>query len=135
MPAERQFDGFQVFSGWMALLAGQIMLLAGAPAGWSFLVFAIGAALLASLWAIETHIALDETSMSDAVAAAVGLVGVALAVIYLTRSANDLPHLLPGRDGDSKRVLVAPGVTALLVGAVLVGRAVALSLLFRPRTE
>jgi predicted membrane channel-forming protein YqfA (hemolysin III family) len=120
----RRIDGFQATSGLLGLLTGPVLLARGAPAGWSFLLIAAGIALLVTQWIIAFDIrfqAMDHTSLLLAAAA---MVFVTIAVVYLTRAANDLPSLFPGHDGDSENFRVLPGVVILTVGVVLFGRAV-----------
>ena len=50
--------------------------------------------------------------------AIVGLVLVALALVYLLDQAGDLPHAMPGYRFASTRVLYRPGAGALLAGAI-----------------
>src|SRR5579859_3171084 len=109
-------DGFQLASGVLALIAGPILLASGAPAGWSFLLMAAGALVLLAQWAIIAEIAFETSDSAQAVIAVIGVVCVGLAVVYLTRAANDLPRLFPGHDADSENFRLVPGMAALTVG-------------------
>ena len=51
----------------------------------------------------------------------------AIAVIYLTRAANDLPSLFPGHDGDSENIRIPPGVATLAVGIFSLGCAIVMA--------
>jgi hypothetical protein len=118
-----QADGFQLVSGVLALIAGPILLAKGAPAGWSLLLMATGALVLLAQWAIMAEITFETTDSAQAVIAVIGVVCVGLAVVYLTRAANDLPRLFPGHDADSENFRVIPGLVSLTVGLVALGRA------------
>jgi hypothetical protein len=117
-----QADGFQLVSGLVAMVAGPILLASGSPAGWSFLLMAAGALVLLAQWAITTEITFETTDSAQAV---IGVVCVGLAVVYLTRAANDLPRLFPGHDADSENFRVIPGMVPLTVGVFALGRALA----------
>ena len=121
----QQADGFQLVSGVLALIAGPILLASGAPAGWSFLLMAAGALVLLAQWAITAEITFETTDSAQAVIAMIGVVCVGLAVVYLTRAANDLPRLFPGHDADSENFRLIPGMAALTVGIAALGRAFA----------
>jgi hypothetical protein len=120
-----ELDGFQLFSGLAAVIAAPIMLALGAPAGWSFLILASGIMLLAALWAVATDITFDTPSAANIVLCVGGMVCVGVAVVYLTRAANDLPSVFPGYDGDSETFRLIPGVVTLIVGVLALGRALA----------
>jgi membrane protein implicated in regulation of membrane protease activity len=47
-----ELDGFQLFSGLLAMIAGPVMLLMGAPAWWALLIVASGAVVLVAQCAI-----------------------------------------------------------------------------------
>ena len=120
-----ELDGFHLLSGGLGVIAGLIMLLMGAPAGWAFLVIATGALVFVVQWAIVAEITFE---MPDATAIVVGVVGavlLAVAIVYLTRAANDLPTIFPGYDPASENFRLIPGILTLIVGAVAVARAVA----------
>ena len=116
-------DGFQVVSGVVSLAAGPIMLAAGAPSGWAFLVLGAGIALLGAQWVIAGDIVFDAMRAADITAVAVGLAAAWIAAVYLTHTANDLPRLLPGHDADSASVCVVQGVVAAVIAGVALGRA------------
>jgi hypothetical protein len=119
----RRADGFYTVSGVLGIVAGPVLLLRGAPTGWSFLLLAAGLTLLAMQWVIVNDIEVDLSDRTCVVTAAAGIACIAIAVIYLTRSASDLPSLFPGHDGDSEHLRVVPGVTMLMIGLVGFGRA------------
>jgi membrane protein implicated in regulation of membrane protease activity len=47
-----ELDGFQLFSGLLAMIAGPVMLLMGAPAWWALLIVASGTVVLVAQCAI-----------------------------------------------------------------------------------
>jgi hypothetical protein len=117
-------DGFQLVSGVIAIVAGPIRLAQGAPAGWSFLLIAAGAVLLLTQWAIIAEITFDTPDSTHVAMAVLGVVCVGLAVVYLTRAADDLPRMLPGHDADSENFRLMPGMASLVFGIGAVGRAI-----------
>jgi len=121
----RELDGFQLLSGVLAVIAGPIMLANGSPAGWAFLVIAAGVLVLLAQWALVTGVAFEQPDAIHVVLCVLGMLFIGIAVIYLTRAANDLPAFFPGYDADSGSFRIIPGVLSLSVGAVAVGRAVA----------
>jgi len=125
-----ELDGFQLLSGVLAVIAAPVMLLMGAPAGWAFLILAAGLIVLVAQWAIVTDIAFDTPDAAHIVLCVVGMVCVGLAVVYLTRAANDLPTVFPGYDADSENFRLIPGIVLVSIGAVALGRAIAST---RPR--
>jgi hypothetical protein len=125
-----QVDGFQLFSGVLALVAAPIMLASDAPAGWSFFLLSVGIVLLLCHWAIANDVEFETLAWTDVMIGVAGLACIWLAVVYLTRDADGLPRLLPGYDGDNEHFLIVPGVLTLTVGAVFVFRTVAAA---RPR--
>ena len=89
-----ELDGFQLFSGVLAVTAGPIMLVMGAPAGWAFLIMGAGLLVLVAQWAILAEITFD---VPDATTIALGVAAIvcsAVAVVYLTRAADDLTSVL-----------------------------------------
>jgi hypothetical protein len=124
--AERahRVDGFQIVAGLLGVTTGPLLLVQGAPAGWSFMVIAAGLVILATQWAIvyDVHFESDPAKIALAVA---GIACLAVAVVYLTRAADDLPSLFPGHDGDSEHFRILPGTLALILGLAVFGRAVA----------
>jgi hypothetical protein len=120
-----QADGFQTASGLFGLPTGVIMLTRGAPAGWSFLLIAGAIAVLAAQCIFVFDVRFDATDSTPLLLAAAAMVFVAIAVVYFTRAANDLPSLFPGHDGDSENFRILPGIVTLTVGVVLLARAVA----------
>jgi hypothetical protein len=120
-----EHDGFHLLSGAMAVIAGPIMLLAGAPAGWAFLIIAAGALVLLAQWAILAEMTFDQPDAPTVALALAGAVCIAIAIVYLTRAANDLPTIFPGYDRDSENFQLIPGTLTLTVGVVAVTKAVA----------
>jgi hypothetical protein len=120
-----ELDGFHLVSGVLGVVAGPIMLLMGAPAGWAFLLIAAGSIVLLAQWAIVAGITFDEPDASVILLGVIGALCIAIAIVYLTRAANDLPTFFPGFDGDSENFRLIPGMLSLTVGAVALGRAVA----------
>jgi len=118
----RRVDGFQLFSGILAVVSGPILLATGAPAGWSFLLIGSGVVLLVALWTMGTDTTFAALDRGRAMLAVVGVVCVGLAVVYLTRAANDLPRVFPGHDADSENFRLMPGLTMALVGTVALSR-------------
>ena len=121
----RELDGFQLFSGVTSLVAGPVMLLMGAPAGWAFLIMGCGALVLFANWAILAEVTFDVPDAATITLAVAGMACIAVAVVYLTRSANDLPTGFPGYDHDSENFQLLPGILAFAVGAVALARAIA----------
>ena len=119
------FDGFQLLAGLASVIAGPVMLVMGAPAGWAFLIMAAGAVVLLALWAIAAEVSFDALDPVTVVLGVAGIVCIGIAVVYLTRAANDLPTVFPGFDHDSENFQVIPGILTLAVGAAALGRAFA----------
>ena len=125
MPERTQrVDGFQVVCGLLGILAGPFLLAHDAPAGWSLLLVAAGIVILSTQWAIARDIDLEIVDRFQIVLAVAGIVCVGIAAVYLTRAADDLPSLFPGH-GNSENFRVVPGVVSLVVGLVVLARAVA----------
>ena len=120
----RRVDAFPAISGLLGIATGPILLARGAPAGWSFLLIAAGITLVAVQWAIANDVEFEITR-ARVIATLVGVACLAIAVVYLTRSADDLPSLFPGHDGDSEHFRVLPGVLTLAIGLVVFGRGLA----------
>jgi len=120
-----RLDGFQVLSGLLGVIAGPIMLVMGAPAGWAFLIIVTGGLALVAQWAIVNDVTFDVPDATAIVLGVVGVVCLAIAIVYLTRAANDLPTAFPGHDPDSENFRLIPGIVTLTVGAVALARAVA----------
>src|ERR1700681_1962360 len=120
----RRVDAFPAISGLLGIATGPILLARGAPAGWSFLLIAAGITLVAVQWALA-HDVEFEITRARVMATLVGVACLAIAVVYLTRSADDLPSLFPGHDGDSEHFRVVPGIVTLMLGLGIFGRAVA----------
>jgi predicted membrane channel-forming protein YqfA (hemolysin III family) len=120
-------DGFAICSGLAAIATGPALLARGGPAGWSFLLIATGLVLVVTQWVIASDMQFDLSDRVQVLTAVIGMACVAIAVVYLTRAANDLPRQFPGHDGDSEHFRVVSGVLTLTVGVVLFGRGVAAS--------
>jgi hypothetical protein len=127
-----ELDGFQLLSGLVSVIAGPVMLLMGAPAGWAFLIMAAGSLVLVAQWAIHTNVSFDRPSTAAITFGVLGIVCVGVAVVYLTRAANDLPTMFPGYDPDTENFQLIPGILTLVVGVVALGRAVATVRVTRP---
>jgi len=122
-----ELDGFQLLSGVLAVVAAPIMLVLGAPAGWAFLILAAGTFVLLAQWVIVADITFEDPDAAHIVLCVVGMLCVGLAVVYLTRAANDLPTIFPGHDPHSENFRLIPGILSLSVGIVAVGVTVARS--------
>ena len=120
-----ELDGFQLLSGLIAVIAAPIMLAMGAPAGWAFLILAAGITVLLAQWTIAAEITFEPLDPVHLFMCVAGMVCIGLAVIYLTRSADDLPTIFPGYDAHSENFQLVPGAVLLATGAVALGRAVA----------
>ena len=119
------FDGFQLVAGLASVIAGPVMLVMGAPAGWAFLVMAAGTVVLLALWAIAAEVSFDALDPLTVVLGVAGIICIGIAVVYLTRAADDLPTVFPGFDHDSENFRLIPGVVTLTVGAAALARAFA----------
>ena len=118
-------DGFQLVAGLLGVSTGPVLLMRGAPAGWSFLLIAAGIVILATQWAIVYDLRFEMSDPTKIALAVAGMACVAVAVVYLTRAADDLPSLFPGHDGDSEQFRIVPGVVTMMIGLAVFGRAVA----------
>jgi hypothetical protein len=121
----QQLDGFQLVSGIASIIAGPIMLIMGAPAGWAFLIIGAGTVVLFAQWALVAEVTFDELDLATTARGLVGAVCIGIAVVYLTRSGNDLPRIFPGYDPDTENFQLLPGFLSLSVGAIAVARAIA----------
>src|ERR1700690_3775377 len=97
-----ELDGFQLLAGLASVIAGPIMLVMGAPAGGAFPVMAAGTVVLLSLSAIAADVTFDALDPATVALGVVGIVCIGIAVVYLTRAANDLPTIFPGHDYDTE---------------------------------
>ncbi len=120
----RKADGFQTASGVLAITTGPFLLACHQPAGWTFLIMASGVALLGTQYVLMHDITFEAVDTKSFLQVAVAIASAVVAVVYLTRAANDLPSLFPGHDGDSEQFRILPGVVMLTIGAVLFIRAV-----------
>jgi len=112
----------------LAVIAAPVMLVMGAPAGWVFLILAAGLFVLLAQWTIVTDITFEDPDPAHIVLCVLGMLCLGLAVVYLSRAANDLPTVFPGYDRHSENFRLIPGLLLLSVGIVAVGVTVA-----RPR--
>ena len=94
------------------------MLVMGAPAGWSFLIMSAGICVLLAQWALVREIRFEVPDATMVALGIAGIVCVGVAVVYLTRAADDLPSVFPGYDRDSENFRLLPGSLSLIVGAV-----------------
>jgi hypothetical protein len=118
----RPADGFQILTGIIAVVTGPLLLWHGDPAGWSFMLIAAGIVLLAVQWIIVADLHFAPLDRAMFIEAAVAMTCTAIAIVYLTRAANDLPSLFPGHDGDSENFRIVPGVVALVAASALFTR-------------
>ena len=100
------------------------MLSAGSPAGWSCIVIGCGVASLIGAWVIRAGVEFQVRG-TTIVLATVGIVLVAIGVVYLTRTAEDLPRLFPGHNGGSQHYRVLEGVVSLMFASLVSFGAVA----------
>jgi len=125
MPRFPELDGFQLVSGLASTIAGPVMLIMGAPAGWAFLIMSAGVCVLLAQWAFVREVRFEAPDATMVALGIAGIVCVGVAVVYLTRAENDLPSVFPGYHRDSENFQLLPGILSLAVGAVALGRAVA----------
>ncbi len=97
----------------------------GAPAGWAFLIMGAGTLVLVAQWAILAEIRFDAPDAATIALAVAGMACIAVAVVYLTRAANDLPTIFPGYDPDTENFQLVPGVLTLAIGSAALARAIA----------
>jgi hypothetical protein len=104
---------FGIVSGFVLLFAdGRVM-----PSGWACLVIGCGAALLAGAVLIGCDI--EVSPRPETLVAAILVVGLfAIAALYLTHPAEDLPRLLPGHDGDSQHLRSLHGVATAVIACI-----------------
>jgi hypothetical protein len=120
--ASPRTDLFPTMSGLLGAAAGPILVARGAPTGWSLLLSALGLTLLSIQWLIAKDIAVDFAGPRHVAMALGGAACIAIAVVYLTRAASDLPLVFPGRDADSEHYRIVPGIVTLMVGVIVFGR-------------
>ncbi len=124
MACRQDIDGFQLLSGVLAVIAGPVMLVCGSPAGWAVLVGALGVVLLVCQWAIVMDVQFADPTLRHLLAAVFGVGVLWIATLYLSRAADDLPHLLPGRARHSDHMYIARGLALFVLGAYLCTRAI-----------
>jgi hypothetical protein len=123
----RKTDGFYLFTGVLSVVSAPAMLASGAPAGWSCLLFAAGLVILSTQVLTAYDVEFEIAGWAHVAALVVALLCLGVAVVYLTRAADDLPTVFPGHDADSEQFKLVPGAIALGIGVVLLGRTLALA--------
>ena len=113
---------FMLANGVFGVVAGLVMVFADrrvVPSGWACLVTGCGAVLLAGAALIGFDI--EVSPGPDTFAVGIVVVGLfAIAALYLTHPAEDLPRLVPGHDGDSQHLRSLYGaVTAAMASVAL----------------
>jgi hypothetical protein len=124
MTNPERLDNAPLVMGIVAVIAAPLMLWRHDPAGWSVFLFIDGVALVAIHRVTTRGVEIHLNGRQHAFVAILGMLLLWTAVVYLTRSADDLPRLLPGHDGDSEHLRVVHGLVALTVSAAVLGRAV-----------
>ena len=81
--------------------------------------------VLGALWAIAAEVTFDTLDAPTVALGAAGIVCIGIAIVYLTRAANDLPTVFPGYDHDTENFQLLPGIVTLTVGAAALARAFA----------
>ncbi len=113
---------FMLANGAFGVVAGLLMVFADrrvVPSGWACLVIGCGAVLLAGAALIGFDI--EVSPGPDTLAVAIVVVGLfAIAALYLTHPAEDLPRLLPGHDGDSQHLRTLYGAVTAPVASLAV---------------
>jgi hypothetical protein len=59
--------------------------------------------VLLALWAIAAEVTFDTLDPATVALGVAGTVCIGIAVVYLTRAANDLPTIFPGYDHDTEK--------------------------------
>jgi hypothetical protein len=124
MAKPEQLDKAPLVMGIVAVVASPLMLWRHEPAGWSIFLLIDGIALIALHWVATRGVDIYLHGWHHAVIAILGALLLWIAVLYLTRSADDLPRFLPGHDGDSEQLRIVPGLMALTVSAAVLARAI-----------
>ena len=113
---------FMLANGVFGVVAGLLMVFADrrvVASGWACLVIGCGAVLLAGAALIGFDI--EVSPGPDTLAVAIVVVGLfAIAALYLTHPAEDLPRLLPGHDGDSQHLRTLYGAVTAAVASIAV---------------
>jgi len=120
----QRLDGFPVAVGIVSIVIGLLMLGHGERTGWSLLAIAVGFVLVGTHWLVARRIDHVPLTRVQAVVAAVGLACVWVAIIYLSRGADDLPRIFPGHSARSEHYRFLQGVSVFVVGVALLVRAV-----------
>jgi hypothetical protein len=118
-----RIDTFPLVAGVMGVLLPPVLLWQGEPTGWCLLLASAGMVLLATYWLTAHHIEFDPFTRRQVGMTAVGVACVWVAVIYLSRGADDLPLLFPGHSAHSEHYRLLPGAMVMFVGVVLLTRA------------
>src|SRR5262249_60990309 len=119
MDQGQRLDSFPVAVGLVSVVIGLLMLWHGERTGWSLLVVVVGFVLVGTHWVTARKIDYVPFTRVQTVVAAVGLVCVWVAVIYLSRGADDLPRMFPGHSGSSEHYRLLQGVAVLVLGVAL----------------
>ena len=122
---DHRIDRFPLVAGLVAVLTSPLMLWQGERIGWCVLLFVTGIVLLVTYWLIAHDVAFEPITQAQIVMALVGVACSWVAVIYLTRAADDLPEMFPRHSSGSEHYRLLPGIVMLVVGVVLVGAAIA----------
>jgi hypothetical protein len=118
-------DAFHIGVGVSAIAAGGARVFLSANSGWSLLLVGLGILLLAVEWVVANRVEFEIAGPAHVVALVAAGLCVWASALYLTRGANDLPHYLPGRDGDSAHLLLVRGLFALMMGAAVLIQVIA----------
>ncbi len=127
MSAWSRVDGFHIAVGSSAVVVGGVRVVLHESSGWSLLLVGLGMFLLAIECVIANRIEFKIAGPPHVAALVGGGVCFWASALYLTRDANDLPHYVPGRDGDSPHLLLVPGIVALTIGIVVLVRVIAIA--------
>ena len=111
---------FMLANGVFGVVSGLILLFADrrvVPSGWACLVIGCGAVLVGGAALIGCDI--EVSPGPETIAAAIVVVGLfAIAALYLTHPAEDLPRFLPGHDGDSQHLRSVYGTVTAVVAVI-----------------
>jgi hypothetical protein len=113
-------DAFPLVSGITAVVAGPLFLADGESTGWCLLLIAAGVVLVAFHQATAHHVDFDPIGRGAVIAVVLGLVCLWVAVIYLSRAADDLPRIFPGHSANSEHYRLLYGVTMVIAGTALI---------------
>jgi hypothetical protein len=127
MERSQHLDGFHIVVGAAGVLVGLARLPGGAGTGWSLLIIGFSIVLLSFEYVLARQVEFEIAGFGHLLRAVIAIACVSSAALYLSRGADDLPHLLPGHDADSGDVLLGRGVALLVGGVLLLGHVVALA--------